>query len=229
MSVIGILPASGLASRMRGLPKFLLPLPGDRGSILEYHIDLMAPHVDTIFVPTRTVWLPVLEGLELHDKVQLVEKNTDTLARTVRETLEGVEYDHALAGLPDTVFQEGNPYENLRNSVDDAGVSLCLFPTRAAQRGALGSVHLSEDGIVIDHADKNPDKDWGAHWGLMRFSKSVLELLSPESQTIGVLIDECLQREIPVTGFSHQSEYFDCGTVAEYARCLSSFTNETVS
>ena len=228
MSVIGILPASGLASRMRGLPKFLLPLPGDRGSILEYHIDLMAPHVDTIFVPTRTVWLPVLEGLRLHDKVQLVEKNTDTLAQTVRETLDGVEYDHALAGLPDTVFREGNPYALLRNSPDDAGVSLCLFPTREAQRGALGSVHLV-DGVVVDHADKNPDKDWGAHWGLMRFEKSVLEFLSPHSQTIGVLIDECLQRDIPVTGFSNGSEYFDCGTVEEYARCLTSLTPDTDS
>ena len=228
MSVIGILPASGLASRMRGLPKFLLPLSGDRGSILEYHISLMAPFVDTIYVPTRSVWLPVLEGLDLDSKVELREKNTDTLAQTVRETLSEVAYDHCLAGLPDTVFQEGNPYESLRNMNVDSAVSLCLFPTRAAQRGALGSVQLSEDGVVLDHADKNPDKDWGSHWGLMRFSKSALELLSPESQTIGVLIDECLQRGIPVTGFAHGSEYFDCGTVDEYARCLGVLSQEAL-
>jgi NDP-sugar pyrophosphorylase family protein len=220
MSVVGVLPAAGTATRMRGLPKFLLPLADEQGSLLEYHIRLMAPHVEKILVPTRTEWIGVLRGFGLGSTVVLVEKNTDTLAQTVSETLAEESYDHAIVGLPDTFFMAGNPYAGF--SAFDASDPLVLacFPTRHEQKGRLGSVELSEGGVVLRHADKSSENDFGMHWGAMRFSREVGSFLPPAAATVGVLIDECLSRGVVAKGFAHDSDYYDCGTVEEYARCL---------
>jgi len=50
--VVGILPASGSASRMMGLPKFLLPV-NENKNILEWHIDLMSECCDVIRISTQ--------------------------------------------------------------------------------------------------------------------------------------------------------------------------------
>lgn len=220
MTVVGVLPASGMATRMRGLPKFLLPLAEDQGSLLEYHIRLMAPHVETILIPTRSEWVGLLQGFGLGATVQVLEKNTATLAQTVSESLADLQWDAAMVGLPDTVFLSGNPYAGFGDFSTSDPLVLACFPTRKEQRGRLGAVNLSEDGVVVEHADKSADADWGQHWGAMQFTPEVLSHLPLEAPTVGVVIDECLQRGIPITGFLHDSDYYDCGTVSEYAQCL---------
>ncbi len=220
MTVLGILPAAGMATRMRGLPKFLLPLGDDQGSLLEYHVRLLSPHVERLIVPTRQEWSGLLKNFGLGSKVEIVEKKTETLSQTVIEVLSELDYDSCILGLPDTVFMEGNPYQGLASFDPPGPLVLACFETKPEQRGLLGSVNFGKDGVVSHHADKSLPMEWGTHWGAMRFTPQVLELLPSGSATVGVLIDECLGRGIPVRGFVHDSEYYDCGTVAEYAQSL---------
>lgn len=216
---IGLLPAAGTASRMKGLPKFLLPLSENLPCLIDYHVQLMAPGVDTIIIPTRPEWVGVLEGFQWGDRVQIRELTTHTMAETVRRSLEGESYDRCVLGLPDTYFVDENPYEEL-SAVPSADLSLWAFRTRPEQSGKVGSVLIDESHRVLEHADKEPDRDFGWHWGVFEFHSDVEEFLDPSASTGGYLIDECLQRGLDVRGYASDKPYFDCGTVSEYRQCL---------
>lgn len=180
----------------------------------------MSDHVDRVLVPTRPEWTTVLGGFELPGNVIVSSIETDSLSQTIRETLAGEDFAHCLVGLPDTVFLEGNPYATLAAHSRKADLVLACFDTRESQRGNLGSVNISPGGVVVDHADKDLSRDWGQHWGAIRFSQRILDKLSPQSPSVGALISTCLAEGIPVEGFIHLSQYFDCGTVEEYIRSM---------
>jgi len=48
-----ILPAAGLATRMHGIPKFLLPSSEEYDSLIGLHIDNLIKHCERIWIPTR--------------------------------------------------------------------------------------------------------------------------------------------------------------------------------
>ena len=62
---IGLLPASGSAKRLGGLPKFSLPV-NETSSLLEYHVNLMEEVCDEIRISTRLDWLPILSLSLIH-------------------------------------------------------------------------------------------------------------------------------------------------------------------
>ena len=204
---------------MNGIPKFLLPVSEDVQCLLDYHVRLMAPSVDTILIPTRSEWVGLLASFNFGPDVHILELNTKTMAQTLRESLAGLDYDTCVLGMPDTYFVGGNPYRDLSER-PGADVSLVVFPTREEQHGKVGSVRLGPDHVVTDHADKEPDRDFGTHWGVMEFTQSVEQFLSPEATTGGYLISEALHRGLDVRGYLAGYPYFDCGTFSEYLQCL---------
>ena len=204
---------------MSGLPKFLLPISDNQQCLLTYHVDLMASHVDKIIIPTRPEWSNLLRSFDLGPHVDIIEMTTHTMAETVKRALEGRDFDSCVLGMPDTYFVGGNPYEQLGN-LTSADVSLAVFATRPEQSGKVGSVLVSADGQVIDHADKEPDRDFGHHWGVMEFSVAAEKFLSPDATTGGYLISEALNRSLNVRAYVAGYPYFDCGTFSEYLQCL---------
>ena len=221
---MGLLPAAGTATRMSGLPKFLLPISDNHQCLLTYHVELMAPHVDRIMIPTRHEWVGVLESFNFGSQVDVLPLRTDTMAETVKKTLTGVDYDQCVVGMPDTFFVGGNPYQELAEQ-PRGDVTLAVFGTRPEQSGKVGSVRLLEDGTVTDHADKDPAQDFGTHWGVMEFTPAVEQFLDPRATTGGYLITEALNRSLPVRGYLAPYRYYDCGTLSEYVACLSHVNN----
>jgi hypothetical protein len=216
---LGLLPAAGTATRMSGLPKFLLPISENHQCLLTYHVDLMAPHVDHIIIPTRPEWANLLKSFDFESTVDVVEMTTHTMAETVKRALEGRDFDSCVLGMPDTYFVGGNPYLEL-GGIQEADVSLAVFATRPEQVGKVGSVALDGEGRVTDHADKELDRDFGHHWGVIEFGANVEKFLSPDATTGGYLISEALTRSLNVRGYVAGYPYFDCGTFREYLQCL---------
>lgn len=216
---VGLLPSAGTASRMNGIPKFLLPVSEDLQCLLDYHVRLMQPSVDRIIIPTRSEWVGLLRSFDFGNHVDIVELNTHTMAETLRRSLDNVDYDSCVLGMPDTYFVDENPYHELFQHPGHDLV-LRLYPTRPEQVGKVGSVKIDEDHRVVDHADKEPDRDFGWHWGVMEFAKHTEGFLDPTASTGGYLIDECLTRGLDVRGVPATNPYFDCGTFPEYLQCL---------
>jgi len=204
---------------MNGIPKFLLPISESLQCLLDYHVQLMAPSVDRIIIPTRSEWVGLLHSFNFGDGVEIVELNTATMAETVKRSLADVAFDTCVLGMPDTYFLGGNPYQEL-GETPRADVSLTVFPTRPEQRGRMGSVNIGADNRVIDHADKEPDRDFGHHWGVIEFSRDVESFLDPQATTGGYLITEALERGMDVRGYSASYQYYDCGTFEEYLQAL---------
>jgi len=61
-----ILPAAGLASRMRGIPKFLLPIDKAYISLLEVHISNLSDICERIYLPTRPELAPIIKSLDFN-------------------------------------------------------------------------------------------------------------------------------------------------------------------
>ena len=204
---------------MNGLPKFLLPISEQQQCLLDYHVALMASGVDRIIIPTRDEWASLLHSFDFGPRVEVIPMTTRTMAETVKVSLEGIDYDTCVLGMPDTYFVGGNPYQELAKA-PRADVSLTAFTTRPEQAGRVGSVLIEGDNRVSDHADKEPERDFGSHWGVIEFSREVEQFLSPDATTGGYLISEALSRGMDVRGYAAGYPYFDCGTFAEYLQCL---------
>ena len=215
---------------MNGIPKFLLPVSEDLQCLLDYHVRLMQPTVEKIIISTRSEWVDGVRSFDFGSHVEVIELNTQTMAETLRRALAGVHYDSCVLGMPDTYFVGENPYRELYAHPGHDMV-LRLYPTRPEQAGNVGSVRLGADNVVVQHADKDPEHDFGAHWGVMEFAKHTEEFLDPAATTGGYLIDECLSRGLDVRGIPAKDPYFDCGTFAEYLQCLTHLslgTDDTV-
>ena len=84
-----IMPAAGLAKRMRGIPKFLLPANIDYLSLLEIHIDNIKDSYNDIYLATRPEIVPLIKSLDHNFKnMNILEMDTSTMSETILETLE---------------------------------------------------------------------------------------------------------------------------------------------
>lgn len=221
---IGLLPASGTASRMRGLPKFLLPVSENVETLLEAHIRMMLEVVDRVLLPIRTENIEIVRRLSLRDSVELIPLATSTMSETVSKVLSKVKYDTCTLGMPDTYFTnervEVNPYLGLSNMNDEVA-RLGVWPTNPSQRGQVGSVKLDANNFVLRCEDKSEEFNFGYHWGVLSFKSEALQYLDPTTPHVGYLINPVLAAGHKIIAKKIEGHYFDCGTFREYQRCLS--------
>lgn len=215
---IGLIPASGTASRMRGLPKFLLPYENSVKTLLERHVEMLEPFVDKILIPTRPENLELIDRLKFPSFVELVELTTSTMSETVNLSLKNQDFDLCLLGMPDTYYLGQDPYKELVNLKGD--VRLACWPTAASQVGNVGSVDLAE-GRVRQVQDKNPELDFGRHWGAIAFNQKALSYLDSGTAHVGFIVNPSIEAGLRVEARDIDGEYIDCGTFSEYRRLLS--------
>lgn len=218
-----VLPASGLATRMRGLPKFLLPCDMEYLTLLERHV-LMALEVsDVVWIPTRPDLAPLIESLGLpSDRVVVMSLKTATMTETVLRVAAVSSADRFIVVMPDTYFHGELPW--LALSSKPTPLHLACWPIRQDQKGKLGQVKIVNN-IVLGSRDKDPECDFPNSWGAMVFDKEMLAFADPSSPHIGYFIQPIIDAGHMVTSNVLDGRYFDCGTPSEYLSMLSSATN----
>ena len=222
-----ILPASGSATRMRGLPKFLLPCDDQYLSLLERHIEKLLDFCDSIWVPVRPDLVPLVESLRIpSERVVLLTMSTQSMTETVRRVVELSSGTRFIMVMPDTYFYGELPYEYLARS--RAPMSLACWEIRSEQFGKLGQVLLKpplsgdflDELIVTRSEDKNPECRFEHSWGAMAFNREVMEFAKDEMPHTGYILPELLANSVEVTAKVMNGEYFDCGTPSEYLAML---------
>lgn len=215
----GILPAAGHASRMRGIPKFLLPCNDEYVTLIEVHITNLLRSCKTVWVPTRPENVQLLTSLNIpQERVVVMPMTTTTMTETVLQILKISSGDVFKLVMPDTFFAGELPYERLSRQPVCADVA--CWPIRQGQRGKLGQLRISNEGRVLEVQDKDPLCTFPLAWGALSFSRELTPYMRSSDPHIGYALASAVVDCAPITAFVVNGRYYDCGTAAEYLEML---------
>jgi len=210
MMAIGILPASGSASRLNGLPKFILPVADGR-SLLQWHVDLMSRACRHVTVSTRNRWTALVRDLSLN--AYITEREPSTMADAVLKMTMG-ESDAIVIGMPDIYIHnsQSNFYQDLLTSDGDVVLATWDYAPQN-MRGKIGQVLADDKGNVLSVVDKDPDCDYPEMWGALLFRNESIKKIDPEGGSVLNKVNDWIAEGVSVKRVKMSGEYIDAGTV----------------
>jgi hypothetical protein len=207
MSIIGVLPASGKATRIGGLPKFALPV-SDNISILKWHVQQMLEVCDEVRVSTRAVWAPLVQSMDMN--VKLIIKEPSTMSDAVK-FMAGSDSDTLLIGLPDTymVGCTSNIYKKMLESKGD--VILGAWDCHEEIKGRVGQIFIRSENRVVHSQDKTPNCPYPHMWGTMLL-RNISSDIDPNLAHVGLQIQDWIDKGMDVRAVAPGGKYMDIGT-----------------
>ena len=209
MSVIGVLPASGKASRIGGIPKFCLPISDER-SLLQWHVEQMLEVCDEVRVSTRAEWVPIIQNMDMN--IKLIVREPSTMSDAVKFMI-GEYNDTVLIGMPDTYILNapGNIYKPLFKD-NTADLVLGVWECGEVLKGRVGQVLVSHDK-VIDSEDKVDNCDHPDMWGTMLFRKNMIRYIDAALDHPGKQLKEWISMGSNIKAVRPGGQYMDIGTL----------------
>jgi hypothetical protein len=208
MSTIGILPASGKASRIGGIPKFCLPISDER-SLLQWHVEQMLEVCDEVRVSTRAEWVPIIQNMDMN--IKLIVREPSTMSDAVKFMV-GDYNDTVLIGMPDTYIlgAQKNIYKEMTKVSGD--LVLGSWECNDELKGRVGQILLSGDK-VISSQDKSADCEYEHMWGTMLFRKNLVRYIDVELDHPGKQIQEWIDMNLDIRAVMPGGKYMDIGTL----------------
>ena len=222
--MIGIVPAGGKATRMNGLPKFLLPTP--EGSLF----DVMCKRMESTGV--ERVWVAGSDDTAgtlfpyCNETRRLYRVNVPTMSEAVMAARTLIPPDFVAGfGMPDTYFDDTRAFSKLDDAVlkDGADMAVGVFKTRPGQHRKLGMCRI-EDSHVVEVVDKPQQTDLEYAWGVLAWSYRFWPLMRADDPHIGYALPRAIAAGLDVRAVFMDGEYFDCGTPDEYFECINHVT-----
>lgn len=207
-AIIGLLPASGSASRLGGIPKFCLPLT-DNQNILQWHVEQMLKVCDIVKIATRKNWLPIVNQMDLPPTAVIYEIEPSTMSDALVKMMVNPNSKYII-GMPDTYMHGSNGefYKQLAESTAD--VTLSVFKCHDDLKGRVGQILFEEDGSVIDSKDKTKECNYDYMWGAMSVQNVYIDEELPHP---GIQIKNWIDEGKSVKAIEATGEYLDIGTV----------------
>jgi hypothetical protein len=208
MAVVGVLPASGRASRIGGIPKFCLPISDER-SLLQWHVEQMLEVCDEVRVSTRFEWVPIIKNMDMN--IKLIVREPSTMSDAVKFMV-GEYNDTVLIGMPDTYIHgsQKNIYKEMINTPGD--LVLGTWDCHEDLRGRVGQVLLSGNK-VLSSMDKTSTCEYPHMWGTMLFRKNLVRYIDPGLDHPGKQIQEWIDMNLDVRAAKPGGKYMDIGTL----------------
>lgn len=208
MSVIGVLPASGKASRVGGIPKFCLPISDER-SLIQWHVEQMLEVCDEVRVSTRAEWVPIIQNMDMN--IKLIVREPSTMSDAVKFMI-GEYNDTVLVGMPDTFIlgSQNNIYKEMIKS--DGDLVLATWECTEDLKGRVGQILVSGDK-VLSSKDKVSDCDYSDMWGAMLFRKNLIRYVDTELEHPGKQIQEWIDMNLNIKSIRPGGKYMDIGTL----------------
>jgi len=207
-AIIGLLPASGSASRLGGIPKFCLPLT-DTQNILQWHVEQMLKVCDIVKISTRKSWLPIVNQMELPPEAVVYEIEPSTMSDALLKMMVNPNSKYII-GMPDTYMpgSDGEFYKQLAES--NADVTLAAFDCHEDLMGRVGQIKFDEFGRVVDALDKTFGCEYPYMWGAMAVQNVFIDEELPNP---GVQIMDWVNQGNNVKAVVAKGKYLDIGTV----------------
>ena len=189
-----LIPAAGQATRMRGLPKFLLQIDENYTTLLENHINNLRNTLgndNPILIAIRPDLLPIVRSLNIDAKnLTFIEMVTSTMNETILNLADTSDSQHFLLIMPDTYFLGMQPYAHLESNPELC--DLAIWKIRDEQRGKLGEVEVDENNFLSSIVDKNPNTMFDYSWGSLTFSRKLFKYVKKEDPHIGYSVSSAL-------------------------------------
>lgn len=211
-------PAAGLATRMGGIPKFLMPI-SDKSTLLGFHIDnLKKIKNNEISIGTNKKFYKILQ--DIYEEISIKEINSSSMVQTVTKlNLENKKL--SLVIMPDTYFENYKIVEDMRTKIisSNLDVVLGLWKIKQSQIGKLGQCILEGDKVkkIIDK-DENCKEEY--FWGLIMWKPSFNNFINDTDSHFGVSLNRAIDNKLKIGHIISPDEYFDCGTFNEYQNLL---------
>lgn len=210
MATIGVLPASGRASRIGGIPKFCLPISDER-SLLQWHVEQMLEVCDEVRVSTRSEWVPIVQNMDMN--IKLIVREPSTMSDAINFMI-GEYNDTVLVGMPDTYILNapGNIYKELFKE-NTADLVLGVWKCTDELKGRVGQVLIDANNKVYQSKDKVLDCDFPYMWGTMLFRKNMIRYIDTESDHPGKQIQNWIDDGLQIKAVRSGGQYMDIGTL----------------
>ena len=208
MATIGVLPASGKASRVGGIPKFCLPISDER-SLIQWHVEQMLEVCDEVRISTKAAWVPIIQNMDMNVKIMVREPSTMSDAVNY---MVGENNDTVLVGMPDTFIlgAQGNIYKDMMRS--SADVVLGAWECTEDLKGRVGQLLLSGDKVIMSK-DKEENCDYEYMWGTMLFRKNMIRYIDTSLDHPGKQIQDWIDMSLDIRAVKPGGKYMDIGTL----------------
>jgi hypothetical protein len=217
INIQGLIPLGGTASRMKNIPKFLLPCKVNY-SLLDNVIELFNKNgiynIITGISESNNRLIYNYSGLDT------IQVNTKTMSETVYRIIENqrIEYKNILI-MPDTYFTIKDEIKDMIKLLDTYNIVVILWKIKDYQIGKVGQCNII-NGSLIDVKDKSNDCQYPYFWGIISWNSNMNKYIDPKWETIGDLIKVSLNNNIKVGYIISEGEYYDCGTYSEYFKMI---------
>ncbi len=216
-----LIPAAGTATRMRGLPKFLLPTHSSKSSLLERHLEALGDFFDEILIGVNPDFSNLLKSVVGETtKIRIIELRTRTMMETVTRLCKESKLNSFTLVMPDTFFSDYEQVCNFIAKERESKPSLLCWELQSFQRGKLGQVLISDDNLIIDIQDKKMNCSYKYFWGVASFNRENLTNIRDDASHIGFMYENLIKNSIKVNGIKVSGFYYDCGTQEEYIKML---------
>ena len=164
--LLHIIPAAGKASRIGGIPKFLLPIASDN-FLIKFHSNLLNDinlDIKKVIV-VSTEYFETVKRLDLD--AEIINADTKTMNETTKVAIEKFpDFSNYLITMPDTYYEDKSIIYNLiHTSMENKSpISLALWMIEDYQKGKLGQVKISQEQVV-DVIDKDLNCEYELAWG----------------------------------------------------------------
>jgi GTP:adenosylcobinamide-phosphate guanylyltransferase len=210
MATIGVLPASGKASRIGGIPKFCLPISDER-SLMQWHVEQMLEVCDEVRISTKSEWVPIIQNMDMNVKIMVREPST--MSDAIRYMI-GDYNETVVVGMPDTYIL--NPKTNIYKAMlkdTNADLVLGIWECGSDLKGRVGQVLVSSNSKVLASQDKVDNCDYPDMWGTMLFRKNMIRYLDPTKDHPGKQIQDWIDDGVNVMAVRPGGKYMDIGTL----------------
>lgn len=216
-----IIPAAGSASRLRGLPKFLLPTHEDNTSLIERHLHFFWNYFGEIIIGINPDFNKLIRSvLPESEKLSIHEIRSLTMTETVKILASKSSNKCFTVLMPDTYFTN---YDDILTDLECETYEfpkLFCWKIKDYQIGKLGQVLIDNQNRILDIQDKKEDCIYEFSWGMAIFNEKHLIAADLTDSHIGSMFANLMLTGHNVYATKVSGEYFDCGTQSEYIRLL---------
>lgn len=218
--MIGLIPCAGSATRIHGIPKYLLPVPdGYLLQILTLRMGMIARSIaigaNTLNYMQVTTYAPSKASVYIADHYGTMTETV--LSGKGYASIDGVITENTLFAMPDTYIEDDACFAKLADTIHNgADVAVGVFYARTDQHLKAGMCRLDGER-VIEVVDKPAKTDMRWLWGALAWKPTFWDYMQPEDAHVGYALPRAIAAGLDVRAVRMTGGYFDCGTYDEYA------------